>query len=50
MGYYKVQVAVQCTQITHNQLQKLSSLNHLSQSLPSGNHLLNQWQRENKHV
>ena len=29
MGHYKVQVAVQCTQITHNELQKLYSLKHL---------------------
>ena len=29
MGYYTVQVAVQCTQITHIELQMLFSLEHL---------------------
>ena len=50
MGHYTVQVVIQCTQITHIELQKLSYLKHLWQGLPGGNHLLNQWQIENGHV
>ena len=50
MGHYTVPVAIQCTQITHIELQMQFSLKHLYQGLPGGNHLLNQCQRENGHL
>ena len=50
MGHCTVQVVIQCTQTNHIELQMLFSLGHLQQGLPGGNHLLNQWQRENGHV
>ena len=50
MDHYTVPVVVQCIQTDHTYSKMLFSPIHLKQGLPGGNHLLNQWQRENQHV